>query len=65
MPTGTVKFYNRKKGFGFIKIDESDREIFVHATGIIDKRNLQENDRVSFDEGTSDRGPAAVNVKKI
>lgn len=65
MPTGTVKFYNRRKGFGFIKYDDSDKEIFVHATGMVDKRTIQDNDKVEFEEKDGDKGPAAVNVRKI
>jgi CspA family cold shock protein len=65
MPTGTIKFFNRKKGFGFIRYDESEREIFVHATNMADKRTIQENDKVSFEEMDGERGPTAVNVKKI
>jgi CspA family cold shock protein len=65
MPTGTIKFFNRKKGFGFIIVDESQKEIFFHATGVADKNNLKENDRVTFEEKDGDRGIAAVNVVKI
>ncbi len=65
MPTGTIKFFNRKKGFGFIRYDDSEREIFVHATNMSDKRVIQENDKVSFEEKEGDRGPTAINVKKL
>ena len=50
MPTGTIKFYNRRKGFGFIRFDDSEKEIFVHATGLLDKRSIMENDKVTFEE---------------
>lgn len=65
MPTGVIKFFNRKKGFGFIKYDESEQEIFVHATNMSDKRVIQENDKVSFEEKEGDRGVSAHNVKKL
>lgn len=65
MPTGTIKFYNRRKGFGFIRFDESEKEIFVHATGLLDKRSIMENDKVSFEEKESEKGMTAVNVKKV
>ena len=65
MPTGRIKFYNRKQGFGFIKLDDSDLEIFVHATGLVTKKNIQDNDRVSFDIQEAEKGPSAINVKKI
>jgi len=44
--TGTVKFFNKEKGFGFIKHDDSNEETFVHQTGLI--HEIQENDRVQF-----------------
>ena len=65
MPTGTIKFFNRKKGFGFIIVDDSQKEIFFHATGVQDKNGIKENDRVTFEEKEGDRGIAAVNVVKI
>jgi cold shock protein len=65
MPTGTIKFYNRRKGFGFIKYDDSDKEIFVHATGMVDKKVIQDNDKVTFEEKEGQKGPSAVNVKKL
>ena len=61
MKTGTVKFYNENKGFGFIK-DESGQEVFVHATGLIDK--IRENDTVTFEVEEGKKGLNAVNVKK-
>ena len=61
MKTGTVKFFNEAKGFGFIK-DESGQEIFVHATGLADK--IKENDTVTYDVTEGKKGLNAVNVKK-
>ena len=61
MKTGTVKFYNEAKGFGFIK-DESGQEVFVHATGLIDK--IRENDTVTFEVAEGKKGLNAINVKK-
>lgn len=63
MQTGIVKFYNEGKGYGFIKEESSDREFFVHATGLVDK--IRENDKVSFDITEGKRGTNAINVKKI
>jgi CspA family cold shock protein len=62
MFTGTVKFYNEAKGFGFIVDDDSQSEIFVHATGLIDK--VAQNDKVSYDIKDGKKGPNAVNVKR-
>jgi CspA family cold shock protein len=61
MNKGTVKFFNNTKGFGFIKDAESDKEYFVHATGLIDE--VRENDEVSFDLQDGKKGLNAVNVK--
>lgn len=60
MKTGTVKFYNEAKGFGFIT-DEGGKDIFVHATGLIDE--IRENDSVTYDVTEGKKGPNAVNVK--
>lgn len=62
MFTGTVKFYNEAKGFGFIVDDESQSEVFVHATGLVDQVN--QNDKVTYDLKDGKKGPNAVNVKK-
>ena len=61
MSTGTVKFFNETKGFGFIKEDESGKEYFVHVTGLSDK--IRENDTVTFDIQEGQKGLNAVNVK--
>jgi len=60
---GTVKFFNRMKGFGFIA-GEDGKEYFVHQTGLEEGVELNENDAVTFDVEEGDRGPKAVNVKK-
>ncbi|HUR11175.1 MAG TPA: cold shock domain-containing protein [Flavitalea sp.] len=60
---GTVKFFNSEKGFGFIKHDGSDKETFVHASGLIDQ--IKENDRVEFDLQNGKKGMNAVNVKLV
>ena len=65
MANGIIKFFNRRKGFGFIKYDDSDQEIFVHATGIIDKKIIQENDKVTFEEQDGEKGLSAINVRKL
>jgi cold shock protein len=62
MFTGTVKFYNEAKGFGFIVDDDSQSEVFVHATGLIDK--VAQNDKVSYDLKDGKKGPNAINVKR-
>ncbi|WP_373520510.1 cold-shock protein [Aquiflexum sp.] len=63
MLTGTVKFYNDAKGFGFIVDDQSQSDVFVHATGLVDK--VAQNDKVTFDLKDGKKGPNAINVKKL
>jgi CspA family cold shock protein len=63
MKTGKVKFFNESKGFGFIKEDESEKEFFVHATGLIDKIN--EDDDVTFELVEGNKGLNAVDVKLV
>jgi CspA family cold shock protein len=62
MSTGKVKFFNERKGFGFIIEDESQKEIFVHVSGLVDK--IKENDQVMFDVTEDKRGKKAINVRK-
>jgi cold shock protein len=63
MTTGTVKFYNSQKGFGFIQPDDGGKDVFVHATALerAGMRNLVEGQKVSFDtEQDSRSGKTAV-----
>ncbi|MCX6278804.1 MAG: cold shock domain-containing protein [Bacteroidetes bacterium] len=62
MTQGTVKFFNERKGFGFIMDDATQQEVFVHVSGLVDK--IRENDRVSFDITEDSRGKKAINVRK-
>ena len=62
MSTGKIKFFNEKKGFGFIVEDASQNDIFVHVTGLTEK--VAENDEVIFDLAEDKRGQKAINVKK-
>jgi CspA family cold shock protein len=63
MATGTVKFYNRIKRFGFISQDEGE-DLFVHESGIA-SGPIADNDQVEFDIEEGEKGLKAVNVKKI
>jgi CspA family cold shock protein len=60
MQKGTVKFFNETKGFGFINAAESNQDIFVHASGLVDQ--IRENDQVTFDVQEGKKGLNAVNV---
>ncbi len=64
MKTGLVKFYNSSKGYGFITDDETGKEIFVHASGLL-TQSIKQDDKVSFDVTDGKKGPNAINVKVI
>lgn len=61
MSKGTVKFFNDSKGFGFIIDQETEKEYFVHVSGLIDE--VRENDEVTFELTEGRKGLNAVNVK--
>ena len=61
--TGTVKFFNDSKGFGFITEDDTNKEYFVHATGLIDE--IREGDAVELELTEGKKGLNAVNVKVV
>ena len=63
MQEGKVKFFNNTKGFGFIKADDSNEDIFVHSSGLIDE--IREDDRVQFEVEQGKKGLNAVNVEVI
>ena len=62
MATGSVKWYNRIKGYGFIE-QEDGPDLFVHKSQI--EETLDEGDKVEFEIGEGPKGPNAINVKKI
>ena len=61
--SGTVKFFNGTKGFGFIKDNESTKEYFVHVTGCLD--TINEDDKVEFELKEGPKGLNAINVELI
>ena len=63
MSKGTVKFFNESKGFGFITEEGTNKEHFVHVSGLIDE--IRENDEVEFELQDGRKGLNAVNVRVI
>lgn len=67
MPQGTVKWFNARKGFGFITPNEGDKDVFVHHTAIVMEDDgfatLNENDKVEFEVQQGKKGLEASNVK--
>lgn len=57
---GTVKFFNQTKGFGFITVKDTEEEIFVHTSNLIDR--IKENDEVTFDVEEGEKGLSAIKV---
>ncbi|GAB2779557.1 CspA family cold shock protein [Hymenobacter luteus] len=62
MSTGTVKFFNETKGFGFIKDNSTGQDIFVHVTGLVDE--IRDNDTVEFEVEQGRKGLNAVQVRR-
>ncbi len=67
MSTGTVKWFNAEKGYGFITRDDGGPDVFVHFSAIAGTgyRNLEENQKVEFEVGQGQKGPQALNVRPI
>ncbi len=67
MPEGQVKWFNEKRGYGFIRKDEDEKDLFVHYTGIQGDgfKTLQEGQKVRFEIEETSKGPKAKNVQII
>ena len=63
METGTVKWFNQSKGFGFIERENEDKDLFVHMTEV--EGRINDGDKVEFELGETEKGPAAQKVKKV
>lgn len=67
MSTGKVKWFNNQKGFGFIQREGSNIDVFVHYSSILSEgfKSLVEGDVVNFEVREEEKGPQAINVKKV
>lgn len=67
MPTGTVKWFNSDKGYGFIAPDDGSADLFAHYSEIDGRghRNLEENQKVEFETEQGQKGPQATNIRAI
>jgi CspA family cold shock protein len=67
MATGTVKWFNNDKGFGFITPDEGGKDLFVHHSAIQTNgfRTLEDGQKVNFESEDGPKGPKAINVEPI
>ena len=66
MPTGKVKWFNSKKGYGFIKEDETEKDIFLHVSALEESKlkNLKEEQQLEFEIKTENNKLQATNLKK-
>jgi cold shock protein len=64
---GMVKWFNGKKGFGFIEREDKEKDAFVHASAVkaAGMRFLNEGDKLEFEMEEGPKGPSAINLKKI
>ena len=64
---GKVKWFNGKKGFGFIEIEDKEKDVFVHVSAVktAGMRYLNEGDKLEFTLEDGPKGPSAVNLKKL
>ncbi len=63
MSTGTVKFFNETKGFGFIKPSDGGKDLFVHKSDV--EGSIRDDDQVEFEVTSTPKGPAATSVKRV
>lgn len=67
MATGTVKWFNSEKGFGFITPDNGGKDLFAHFSAIQGGgyKSLNEGQKVEYDEGMGQKGPQAMNIRPL
>jgi len=65
MASGTVKWFNHEKGFGFITPDETGRDLFVHQSQVEGGGALDDGVKVEYESQESEKGPRAINVRPV
>ncbi len=67
MATGTVKFFNNEKGYGFITPSSGSKDVFVHFTNVVGEgfKTLEDGQQVEFDIAEGQKGPEAQNVRAL
>jgi cold shock protein len=65
METGTVKFFNNDRGFGFIAPSSGEKDVFVHVSNVQTGTTLQDGQQVEFDLAQGAKGPEAQNVRAV
>ena len=65
MASGTVKWFNHEKGFGFITPDETGRDLFVHQSQVEGGGALDDGVKVEYESEESEKGPRAINVRPV
>lgn len=62
---GTVKFFHNRKKYGFITPDDGEEDVFFHVSALEEDESVSEGDEVEFEVEQGDKGPKAVNVRKL
>ena len=65
MPQGEVRWFNKKKGYGFVQMQYEDRDIFLHHSEIIEEFIPEHNDKISFEIIDGEKGLKAKNITKV